>query len=51
MRIRVVDVLNLLGSGLTSTEILLELPDLESEDAKACIIYASRKVDRAVVAA
>ena len=32
MRIRVVDVLDLLASGLTFAEVLQELPDLEMAD-------------------
>jgi uncharacterized protein (DUF433 family) len=43
-RIRVVDVLDLLANGLTSEEILAEMPDLESEDIRACLRYASRRV-------
>lgn len=37
MRIRVVDVLDLLAAGLTREEILAELPDLESEDITAAL--------------
>jgi uncharacterized protein (DUF433 family) len=37
MRIRVIDVLNLLASGLSHKEILEELPDLEAEDIVAPI--------------
>ena len=51
MRIRVVDVLDLLGHGLTSQEVLQELPDLELEDIKACLQYASRKLNHPVLAA
>ena len=35
MRIRVIDVLDLLANGLSHDEILKELPDLEIEDIKA----------------
>jgi uncharacterized protein (DUF433 family) len=35
MRIRVSDILDLFANGLTATEILEEMPDLESEDLKA----------------
>ncbi len=45
MRIRVSDVLDLLASGLTSAQVLEELPDLELEDIEACLRYASRKLD------
>jgi uncharacterized protein (DUF433 family) len=51
MRIRVSDVLELYSSGLTPEEILKEMPDLEMEDLKAALIYASRKLDYPVIAA
>ena len=37
MRIRVTDVLDLLGNGLTPLQVLEELPDLEPEDVQACL--------------
>ncbi len=40
MRIRVTDVLDLFSSGLTTKQILAELPDLTEEDVKACVQYA-----------
>jgi uncharacterized protein (DUF433 family) len=43
MRIRVTDVLDLLASGLTAEQVLLELPDLEPEDIQACLRFASRR--------
>ncbi len=45
MRIRVSDVLDLFASGLTSQQILQELPDLEPDDLKACLTYAARRID------
>jgi hypothetical protein len=45
MRIRVVDVLDLLANGLTAQQVLEELPDLEPEDIQACLKYASRKLN------
>jgi len=51
MRIRVSDVLDLLANGLTSDQILEQLPDLQSEDIFACLTYASRRIDHPVVAA
>jgi uncharacterized protein (DUF433 family) len=51
MRIRVVDVLDLLANGLTTPEILRELPDLEPEDIRACLQYASRKLNHPVLIA
>jgi uncharacterized protein (DUF433 family) len=51
MRIRVVDVLDLLANGLTQREILEELPDLTAEDITACIRFARLRVDHPIVAA
>ena len=47
MRIRVTDVLDLLGEGLSPSEILDELPDLDAEDVRACVQFARRRVDHA----
>jgi uncharacterized protein (DUF433 family) len=49
MRIRVVDVLDLLANGLTAQQVLEELPDLEPEDIQACLKYASRKLNHPVL--
>jgi uncharacterized protein (DUF433 family) len=49
MRIRVVDVLDLLANGLTAQQVLEELPDLEMEDIRACLQYASRKLNHPVL--
>lgn len=49
MRIRVKDVLDMLAGGATETEILQDYPDLEAEDIRACLEYASAQVDHAVV--
>lgn len=51
MRIRVSDVLDLLANGLSSQEILEEMPDLELEDIRASLRFASRRLDHPVVAA
>jgi uncharacterized protein (DUF433 family) len=40
MRIRVVDVLDLLAAGLSHEEIVEELPELEPEDVAATLLYA-----------
>ena len=40
MRIRVVDVLDLLIEGLSFEAVTQELPDLEVDDVKACLLYA-----------
>lgn len=44
MRIRVIDVLDLFAAGLTAEQILEEMPDLESDDLKATLLYASRSL-------
>ncbi|CAN5399986.1 hypothetical protein BH10BAC3_BH10BAC3_11500 [soil metagenome] len=49
MRIRVTDVLDLLSNGLSYAEVLQELEDLELEDIRACIMYASQKIDYPVL--
>ena len=51
MRIRVIDVLQLLASGLTQSMVLNELPDLVMEDIEAALIYAEKKLDHPVIAA
>lgn len=44
LRIRVVDVLDLLGAGLTAAEVVEELPDLELEDVTESLRYASQRL-------
>ena len=51
MRIRVIDVLDLLAAGLSRDEIIEELPDLEAEDIEAAIRFARSKLDHPVLAA
>jgi uncharacterized protein (DUF433 family) len=51
MRIRVVDVLDLLAAGLSPQQVLEELPDLEPDDISACLRFASRRLDHPIVAA
>lgn len=51
MRIRVIDVLDLLAAGLSPDEVLEELPDLEREDIQAALKFASRRLDHPVIAA
>ena len=50
MRIRVIDVLELQANGLTSDQILEEMPDLEKEDLQAVARYAARRLDHPVLA-
>ena len=51
MRIRVSDILDLFAAGLSSDQILAELPDLEADDLKAALVYAARKLDHPVLVA
>ena len=51
MRIRVSDVLDLLANGLSSQNVLDEMPDLEPDDIKACLVYASVKINHPVLKA
>ena len=51
MRIRVIDILDLYAAGLSSEEILEELPDLEREDLVAALQYAARRLDHPTLAA
>ena len=51
MRIRVIDVLDLLANGLTPEQVIEELPDLEPADITACLRFASRRLNHPVVAA
>ncbi len=49
MRIRVKDVLEMLGSGMTEPEILAEFPYLEADDLRAAQLYAARLTDHPVL--
>jgi uncharacterized protein (DUF433 family) len=51
MRIRVVDVLDLLANGLIPEQVTEELPDLEEKDIAACLRFASRRLAHPVIAA
>ena len=51
MRIRVMDVLDLLAAGVPEQEILGDYPDLEAEDVKACLEYSAAQLDHPVLVA
>jgi uncharacterized protein (DUF433 family) len=51
MRIRVKDVLDMLAGGASQEEILADFPDLQAEDIRACIAYASRYLEHTVLVA
>jgi uncharacterized protein (DUF433 family) len=50
-RIRVTDVLELLGAGASFDEILKDYPFLEREDIFAAIDYAAHQTDHVVIQA
>ncbi len=45
MRIRVSDILEMLGDGVGMEEILADFPDLEREDILASLQFAARRSD------
>lgn len=51
MRIRVVDVLDLLAAGVSETEILHDFPDLQPEDIRASLQFAAAQANHAVLKA
>jgi uncharacterized protein (DUF433 family) len=51
MRIRVSDVLDLLAAGLSAEQVLAELPDLEADDVRACLAFASRRLNHPLLVA
>ena len=42
LRYPVVNLLELMASGMTNQEILADYEDLEAEDLQACLIFAAR---------
>jgi uncharacterized protein (DUF433 family) len=51
MRVRVIDVLELLAVGETPEQILADYPYLEREDISAALAYAARRLDHPTLAA
>lgn len=49
LRIRVIDILELLASGASREEILEDYPYLETEDITAALEYAARQLDHPIV--
>jgi uncharacterized protein (DUF433 family) len=49
LRIRVTDVLELLASGMSREEILLEYPALETDDFDAVLVFAAAMLNRPFV--
>jgi uncharacterized protein (DUF433 family) len=44
MRVRVVDILDMLGAGMSEDEILADFDYLERDDIRASLVYAARAV-------
>ena len=51
MRIRVMDILDLLAAGISEKEILQDYPDLEAEDIRATLQFASAQANHAILKA
>lgn len=51
MRIRVLDILELLAAGESHEQILADYPYLEAEDITASLLYAARQLDHPILAA
>ncbi len=51
MRIRVIDILEMLSAGATEDEILRDFPDLEREDIRASLAYAVTQLGHPVLVA
>ena len=51
MRIRVGDILELLGQGVGFDEVLADFPDLERDDILASLQFAARRTDISQLAA
>ncbi len=51
MRIRVIDILDLLAAGADRAEILEDYPYLEDEDITAALAYSSAQMSHRVLAA
>ena len=45
LRVTVTDVLELLSNGLSSEQVIKQLPYLEPDDVRACLAYAARYLD------
>ena len=51
MRLRVLDILELLAAGETQEQILSDYPYLEADDIAASLLYAARQLDHPILAA
>lgn len=51
MRIRVMDILDMLSGGMSQAQILADYDELEAEDIAAALAYASKAVSHPVLVA
>jgi uncharacterized protein (DUF433 family) len=51
MRIRVIDILEMLGGGMSEAEILADFPKLEVEDIRAALHFAAQGIDHPILKA
>lgn len=51
MRIRVMDILDMLSGGMTAEQILADFDELEADDIAAALAYASKAVSHPVLTA
>ena len=51
MRIRVIEVLDLLAAGLSTKQVLEEMSDLEFEDIQVVLKFARERLDHPMIAA
>jgi uncharacterized protein (DUF433 family) len=51
MRIRVMDIVDMLADGATRADILESYPELEDDDISAALTYAARATDHRIIAA
>ncbi|HTT82159.1 MAG TPA: DUF433 domain-containing protein [Rhizomicrobium sp.] len=51
MRIRVIDVLEMLAGGMTHAELLVDYPYLEEVDIRASLTYAAQEMNHPIVTA
>ncbi|MBF0626544.1 MAG: DUF433 domain-containing protein [Magnetococcales bacterium] len=49
MRISVYDVLEMLASGMSETDILKDFPELVVEDIRACLAYAAEREHKGLI--
>lgn len=47
MRMRVIDILEMLAGGMTAEEILADFDFLEPDDIRAAVAYAAKSLDHA----